>query len=197
MDSHLVSLCGTRVHLIPLSLDHVPALAKVGCDASLWEHIPFPVRNETEMHDYVEEALKARDAGIAIPFATVELMSGIIVGTTRFGNMDMKNRRVEIGWTWVAPAWQRTVINTEAKYLMLVHAFDTLGCNRVEFKTDALNSRSRKAIERLGAQEEGTLRRHMVTATSRLRDTVYYSIIREEWPAVRSRFEKLLLPRQA
>lgn len=108
------------------------------------------------------------------------------MGSTRFANADPGNRRVEIGWTWLGRAFQRTALNTEAKLLMLGHAFDQLGCLRVELKTDALNARSRAAIRRLGAVEEGTLRRHMITSTGRVRDTVYYSVLREEWPAVRA-----------
>jgi RimJ/RimL family protein N-acetyltransferase len=127
-----------------------------------------------------------------MPFATIELASGRPIGSTRYGNVDLFNKRVEIGWTWVAPAWQRRAVNTEAKLLMLNHAFGRLGCNRVEFKTDSLNTQSRNALLGIGAVEEGTLRDHMVTESGRLRHSVYFSIIAPEWPAVRRRLEERL-----
>jgi RimJ/RimL family protein N-acetyltransferase len=122
----------------------------------------------------------------------VERVSGQLIGSTRFMNIDQPNRRVEIGSTWIAPAWQRTAINTEAKYLMLRHAFEQWNCIRVELKTDALNQKSRNAILRIGAKEEGTLRRHLVTWTGRVRDTVYFSILDSEWPEVKARLEAKL-----
>lgn len=118
---------------------------------------------------------------------------GKVVGSTRFGNIDLKNRKLEIGWTWVSRPWQRTAVNTEAKLLMLTYAFEQLRCIRVEFKTDALNLASRKAIARLGAKEEGVLRRHMITETGRFRDSVYFSILDDEWPAIKRRLEDGLL----
>jgi RimJ/RimL family protein N-acetyltransferase len=123
---------------------------------------------------------------------TIEKGSGTIVGSTRFGGMDATHRRVEIGWTWIVREWRRTAVNTEAKYLMLRHAFEVLGCNRVEFKTDELNERSRTALRRLGAREEGVFRNHMVTVSGRVRNTVYYSIINSEWPEVKIRLEEKL-----
>lgn len=127
-----------------------------------------------------------------MPFAIVELASGTVVGSTRYGNIDRANRRVEIGWTWIGRPWQRTAVNTESKYLLLRHAFETLGCIRVEFKTDALNERSRQALLRIGAKEEGIFRSHVVTSTGRIRDSVYFSIIDREWPAVKTRLEAML-----
>jgi RimJ/RimL family protein N-acetyltransferase len=146
------------------------------------------------MRDYIDSALAAQAAGTAIPFATVERASGRVVGSTRFMNIDVANRRVEIGATWIAKPWQRTAINTEAKYLMLRHAFETLGCVRVELKTDALNLRSRAAILRIGAREEGTLRQHMVTWRGRLRDSVYFSILDSEWAGVKGDLEAKFKP---
>jgi RimJ/RimL family protein N-acetyltransferase len=122
----------------------------------------------------------------------VERSSGRVIGSTRFMNIDRVNRRVEIGSTWIAPAWQRTAVNTEAKYLMLKHAFEVWGCVRVELKTDALNQQSRDAILRLGAKEEGTLRKHLLTWTGRIRDSVYFSILDTEWPEVKARLDKKL-----
>jgi RimJ/RimL family protein N-acetyltransferase len=144
------------------------------------------------MASYVEQALAQQASGGALPFATVERASGTVVGSTRFHTVEPEQPRVEVGYTWLAPRWQRTGINTEAKYLMLRHAFEALGCQRVEFKTDAQNARSRAAILGIGAREEGTLRQHMVTASGRLRDSVYFGIIASEWPAVRARLEDRL-----
>jgi RimJ/RimL family protein N-acetyltransferase len=138
------------------------------------------------MQRYAEAALADAARGPALPFAQVDVASGRVVGSTRLGNWAREHRRIEIGWTWVARPWQRTALNTEAKLLLLTHAFEALGCERVELKTDALNARSRSAILRLGAVEEGTLRRHMITDGGRVRDTVYFSILAEEWPTVRA-----------
>jgi len=177
---------GPWVRLEPLSEAHVDALVRVGLDARIWERSPFGVADAAGMAAYVREALAERDRGAALPFATVERATGTVVGSTRFGNIDEANRRVEIGWTWLGPQWWRTGINTDAKRRMLGQAFETWGCARVEFKTDAVNERSRAAIERLGARFEGILRHHMVTRTDRMRDSAIYSILADEWPNVRS-----------
>lgn len=187
-----VTLEGARVRLVPLGSEHVDALAAVGLDPELWAWTVSRVRSAGEMRTYVEAALAEQRRGVALPFATVEKEGGRVVGSTRFGNASLYDGRVEIGWTWIAPARQRSFVNTEAKLLMLRHAFEVLGCVRVELKTDALNARSRAAIARLGAVEEGTLRRHMITASGRVRDTVYYSVVEAEWPAVRARLEERL-----
>ena len=183
------------MRLVPLDLAHVDALAAIGLDEEIWRWMPYRVRNRDGMRRLVEDALSARRAGTAIPFATTLRESGAIVGTTRYMNIDLANKRVEIGGTWIAPAWQRTRVNTEAKFLMLKHAFERMGCRRVEFKTHALNARSRAAIARLGATEEGTLRRHMVQEDGSSRDSVYFSIIDDEWPEVKRRLEARLAAR--
>jgi RimJ/RimL family protein N-acetyltransferase len=144
------------------------------------------------MRGYVELALDELRRGASMPFVTTLKETGQIIGSTRYMNIDIKNRRVEIGCSWIGKPWQRSAVNTEAKYLMLRHAFDTLGCKRVELKTDALNERSRNAILRIGAKQEGILRRHTLTDTGRMRDTVYFSILDDEWPAVRARLEQRL-----
>ena len=187
-----VTLEGKHVRLEPLSLAHHAALCEAGLDEDLWRWIAAPVRTPEEMRAYIETALSEQAAGRALPFATIERASGRAIGSTRYGNIDRPNRRVEVGWTWIARPWQRTAVNSEAKYLMLRHAFETLGCIRVELKTDSLNQRSRKAILRIGAQEEGTFRNHMITASGRIRHTVYYSIVDSEWPAVKVSLEKKL-----
>ena len=185
-------LTGRQVRLEPLSLKHLDGLCAIGLDAPLWQWTTNRLRDREEMRDYIETALDEQQRGVSLPFATLLTATGQTVGSTRFANMDLKNRRVEIGWTWIGVPWQRTAVNTEAKYLMLCHAFETLGCQRVEFKTDALNSRSRQAILRLGAKEEGVLRRHMVTYSGRLRDTGYFSIRDDEWPSVKARLQAKL-----
>jgi RimJ/RimL family protein N-acetyltransferase len=185
-------LDGRHVRLEPLELDHLDGLAEIGLDQRIWRWNPHQVRTRDDMREYIEEALRAQQHGEALPFAIMERDSGLAVGSTRFGNIDPVNRRVEIGWTWLTPSWQRTALNTEAKYLMLSHAFDTWGCARVEFKTDAMNDASRHAILRIGANEEGTLRKHMLTSSGRWRDSVYYSILDTEWPAVRESLKKKL-----
>ncbi|MBR9988491.1 MAG: PhzF family phenazine biosynthesis isomerase [Gemmatimonadetes bacterium] len=171
---------GKHVRLEPLGREHIPALTDIGLDPDLWRWTVTQVGTPQAMADYVESALNDRALGRALPFATLDRATGRVVGCTRFGSIDRHHRRVEIGWTWVGRRWQRTSINTEAKFLMLRHAFDVLDCIRVELKTDALNERSRNAIRRLGATEEGTLRNHMVTDSGRVRDTVYYSIVAED-----------------
>jgi RimJ/RimL family protein N-acetyltransferase len=179
------ALTGVHVHLVPLSHEHVNALCEVGLDPELWRWVPTNVENVDGMRAFVTEALAERDAGRAIPFAQIDATTNRVVGTTRLANIDRTHRRAEIGWTWIGRPWQRTAINTEAKLLLFTYAFGTMGCKRVELKTDALNSQSRTAIARLGAVQEGIFRRHMITSTGRSRDTVYFSVIEEEWPAVR------------
>lgn len=187
-----VTLEGRFVRLEPLSRAHLDGLCAVGLEDEIWRWIPTPVTDREGMRRYVEEALAAQAAGTALPFATVERATGRIAGSTRFGAIERAHRRVEIGWTWLGREFRRTALNTEAKLLMLAHAFEAMGCMRVELKTDALNERSRAAIRRLGATEEGVFRRHMLTAGGRARDTVYYSIVDGEWPEVRARLERLL-----
>ena len=189
-----VTLEGQYIRLEPLSLGHHAQLCKIGLDEELWRWVVQPVRTPEEMRAYIEEALQAQAAGTALPFATVERASGRAIGSTRFGNIDRVNRHVEIGWTWLGLKWQRTAANTEAKYLMLRHAFEQWGCIRVEFKTDSLNAPSRQALLRIGAKEEGIFRNHMITSTGRIRHSVYYSIIDSEWPKLKTHLEKKLSP---
>lgn len=167
-------------------MDHHGALCEVGLDPSLWVWTVGLVKSPQDMREYMIAALDAQAAGTAVPYVTVERASGKVVGSSRFMNIDRANRRVEIGSTWVAPAWQRTVVNSEAKYLMLRHAFETLGCIRVELKTDSLNEQSRRAILRIGAKEEGTFRNHMICYDGRVRHSVYFSITDAEWPTVKA-----------
>jgi N-acetyltransferase len=192
MNIESITLEGTHVRLEPLSLAHHEGLTEVGLDETIWRWSPVPMRTGEEMRAYIEEALAWQERRSALPFATIEKSGGRVIGSTRYANIDELHRRLEIGWTWIAPRWQRTAVNTEAKYLMLRHAFESLGCLRVELKTDSLNERSRNAILRLGAKEEGTFRNHMITSTGRRRHSVFFSIIDSEWPAVKANLEEKL-----
>ncbi len=187
-----VILEGTLVRLVPLTLAHVDALSEVGLDASLWTWTPVRIQDSDGMRAFVEEALAEQRAGSALPFATTLYATGQVIGSTRFMSIVPAHRRVEIGGTWIAPAWHRTRANTEAKYLMLRHAFEEWRCMRVELKTHAQNAKSRAAILRIGAAEEGTLRKHMLHADGSIRDSVYFSIVDEEWPNAKRTLEAML-----
>ena len=177
---------GDRVRMEPLEARHFDELAEFAFGDGVWKWTANIVNTREDLQRYVDRALKEKADGVSLPLATVHCESGCVVGSTRFGNIDRENRKVEIGWTWIDPAWQRTFVNTEAKLLMLTHAFETWKCIRVELKTDALNARSRAAMLRIGAKEEGTLRNHMITESGRYRDSVYFSIIESEWPTVKN-----------
>jgi N-acetyltransferase len=185
-----VVLEGAHVRLEPLTLAHHAGLCEVGLDEDLWRWIPVPVQTSEEMAAYIETALKEQASGVSLPFAQIKKSTGRVIGSTRYGNIERTHHRVEIGWTWIGREWQRSAMNTEAKYLLLRHAFETLGCQRVELKTDSLNQRSRNAILRIGAKEEGVFRNHMITASGRVRHTVYFSVIDSEWPEVKARLEE-------
>jgi len=190
-----IVLEGDFVRLEPMTLEHHAGLTAVGLDPEIWRFTLVVVQTPEEMRGYMDAALELQRGGAALPFVTIERSSGRIVGSTRFGNYDPANRRIEIGWTWIAPRWQRTAINTEAKYLMLSHAFEKLHCVRVELKTDVLNTRSRKAMLRIGAKEEGVLRKHSLVWDGRYRDSIYYSILDDEWATVKQELEKMLIRR--
>ena len=178
---------GPTIRLEPLTLESLDGLCDAGLDPELWRLTVSRIRTRADMLRYLEDALADQRAGQALPFATVWRATGRVIGSTRFGNASPPHRRVEIGWTWLARPWQRTGANTEAKYLMLRHAFEQWGCIRVELKTSALNHRSRAAILRIGAREEGTLRHHMINEDGSLRDSVFFSLLAAEWPEARRR----------
>ena len=186
MNVEPVVLEGKHVRLEPMRVDHLPALCDVGLESSLWKWTGNVVESTADIEVYVRNAISERDRGTALPFVTIERASGKVVGSTRFGNIDVLNLKAEIGWTWISPQWQRSVINTEAKLLMLTHAFETWKCIRVELKTDANNKVSQKAIKRIGGVKEGILRNHMITETGRYRDSVYFSIIESEWESAKA-----------
>jgi N-acetyltransferase len=189
-----LTLEGSVARLEPIRHEHAELFweaAKVDLE-EIFRWIPYSMKTAEDFQRLVEKAFDEQERGESVVFATIERSSGRVIGSTRFMNIDRVNRRVEIGSTWIAPAWQRTRVNTEAKYVMLRHAFEVWGCMRVELKTDALNQKSRDAILRIGAKEEGTLRRHLITWTGRVRDTVYFSILDSEWPEVKARLEAKL-----
>ena len=187
-----ITLEGQYVRLEPLSMDHYSALCECSLDDELWRWIPFPVHTPDEMRAYIQQFLKFRDEGSALPFATIYKPTNQLAGSTRYLSIDKPHHSLEIGSTIIGKRWQRTVVNTEAKYLMLRHAFEILGCIRVQFQTDALNTPSRNAILRLGATQEGIFRNHKICADGRVRNTIYFSITDEEWPAVKANLEAKL-----
>jgi RimJ/RimL family protein N-acetyltransferase len=185
-----VTLATDRLTLRPLSLADVPALGGAAGDGELWEKKTTTVPRREGFEAYVQKALELQASGLALPFATVVNDGNRVVGSTRYMNVDAANHRVEIGTTWIAKSWQRTFVNTHAKFLMLRHAFEGLDCLAVEIRTHARNDQSRAAIERLGAKLDGILRQHMIMPDGHVRDTAVYSIVREEWPTVKASLER-------
>jgi N-acetyltransferase len=194
-----ITLEGSVVLLEPIRRDHAAIFWDIAKDDldNIFQWIPYRMKSPDDFQQVVDKAMAEQERGESMVFATLERKSGRVIGGTRFMNIDRTNRRVEIGSTWIAPAWQRTAVNTEAKYLMLSQAFDVWQCIRVELKTDALNQKSRSAILRIGAKEEGTLRRHVITWTGRVRDSVYFSILDLEWPEVKANLEAILARRSS
>lgn len=187
-----VELRGERIALEPLSARHLPGLAAAIEDGQLWRIPVTLVPRPDELDEFLKQAEERYAVQQERAFATVDLASGTIVGSTRFMAINRHNRRVEIGFTFLAQRWQRSYVNTEAKYLMLRHAFEVWACNRVELLTDVLNVKSRAAILRLGAKEEGVMRSHMIMRDERVRDSALYSVVAAEWPAVKSGLEAKL-----
>jgi RimJ/RimL family protein N-acetyltransferase len=184
-----VTLQGSIVRLEPLTADHAEGLAEVGLDPVVWRWTIARPKSVDDIRAWIEAALAAQRAGTELPFATVDQASGRPIGSSRFLTIVPEHRRLEIGWTWVAPPWQRRGANQEAKYLQLRHAFEDLGANRVEFKTDARNEKANPALLSIGATFEGTFRNHMIMPDETLRHSNYYSVTVEEWPAVRAMLE--------
>ncbi|MGC2822854.1 MAG: GNAT family protein [Pseudolabrys sp.] len=187
-----VLITGARVALEPLALRHLDDLAIAGADEAIWRWLPTAHHQPGSMRSFIESALMAQQRRAALPFATIDLPTRKAVGSTRYHHVDTEHRRLEIGVTWIGTGHQRSHINTEVKLLQLWYAIEVLRCRRVELKTDVNNAKSRAAILRIGATEEGIFRKHMLYADGRNRDNVYFSIIDDDWPAVRARLEGML-----
>jgi RimJ/RimL family protein N-acetyltransferase len=197
-DPQPVTLEGVSVRLEPLARRHAEDLFEVGKDETIWPYMPRPpLKSVQDTHAMIDQALEVAAGGTQIPFAIIERTNGKAIGSTRYLDIRPNDRGLEIGWTWVGTAFQRTVMNTECKYLLLCHAFEELGAVRVQLKTDLRNVRSQRAIERLGAVREGVLRKHIVLWDGFIRDTVYYSVIESEWPEVKRRLVQLLQQRSS
>ena len=192
-----ITLEGNGVRLEPLAPSHEAGLAAAASDGRLWELWYTSVPAPQEVSQYIQFALDGQRAGIMLPFAVRELSTNQIVGSTRYHDIVATIDRVEIGWTWYAASWQRTHVNAACKLLLLSHAFDNLGCAVVGLRTDNFNFASQRAIERLGAKRDGVLRHHYARRDGSVRDSVMYSILREEWPDVRKNLEFRLGPRAA
>jgi RimJ/RimL family protein N-acetyltransferase len=193
MDIRQITLAGRHVRLEPLDLDrHWDGLRAVGLEPELWLHTTAVVRDDAELRRYLETAIDERDRGVSLPFATIQRGSGRVAGSTRFANIVHDHKRVEIGWTWLGSEFQRTALNTEAKYLMMRHAFEVWGCMRVELKTGRTNLKSQNAMLRLGLVQEGVFRKWMYNETGTPRDTMWFSCIDDEWPAMKARLEGML-----
>jgi RimJ/RimL family protein N-acetyltransferase len=188
-----VTLSTRLVRLEPLSEAHVPDLCAVGLEESIWLYMRYGiVRTEADMRRWVRMILEWQQRGTDLPFAVIWLESGRAVGCTRYLNINPADRNLEIGGTWYGREYQGTLVNPSCKYLLLKHAFETLGCVRVQFKADARNLRSQRALERIGAVREGVLRNHMILEDGHIRDSVFYSILPGEWPQVKARLEGIL-----
>jgi RimJ/RimL family protein N-acetyltransferase len=182
-------LTGQHARLAPLSQDHLNDLQDAASDGRLWELFFTSVPSPENLMTWFKVATEQRDKGLALPFTVFDQIKNKVIGATRYCNIDSTNKRLEIGYTWYAQSYQRSVINTECKLLLLTHAFEMLDCNAVEFRTDWFNQRSQKAIERLGAKRDGVLRSHMILPDGRVRDTVVYSILKHEWAGVKANLE--------
>jgi RimJ/RimL family protein N-acetyltransferase len=188
-----VVLEGSRVRLEPLAAEHFADLARVAFDPALWQWTIMGPQDEAGLRRWFDAALTNAKSGSEVPFATIDRASGSAIGSSRFLSIVPEHRRLEIGWTWVASAFQRTGANREAKLLQLTHAFETLGANRVEFKTHSRNDQSRKALAGIGATFEGVFRNHMVMPDGSIRHSAYFSVIAEEWPELKARLEASLV----
>jgi RimJ/RimL family protein N-acetyltransferase len=193
MNIHPITLTGRVARLEPLSESHIPDLTIAAGDESIWRFMVYGnITTEEKMRGWVQFLLAEGARGTDLSFAVLHIESGRAIGVTRYLNINSPDRALEIGGTWYAVAYQRTAINTECKYLLLEHAFERLGCVRVQFKTDARNQTSQRAIERIGAVKEGVLRKHVVLPDGFIRDSIFYSIIDSEWPTVKAGLEARL-----
>ena len=193
MNIEPVQLTGERAELVPMAEEHAPGLYESGNDPDVWRYMPvWRMESVEDARKIIREMLQGQAAGTALPFTILDRDTGCIAGSTQLFDISVPHRQGEIGWTWLTPTAQRTRINTECKYLLLRHAFETMGMIRVQLKTDARNERSQRAMERIGAVREGILRRHRILPDGFVRDSVYYSVIAEEWPQTKAHLERLL-----
>ncbi|MCX7219935.1 MAG: GNAT family protein [Burkholderiales bacterium] len=192
MSISTVRLSGSHVQLEPLTNEHLSAIQSAASDGELWKLFFTTVPSTANTQQWLDTALEMQRQEKAIPFAVRSLLSGEIIGSTRYCNIDQNNKRLEIGYTWYAKRVQRSAVNTECKLLLLSHAFEVLSCNAVEFRTDWFNRASQAAIERLGAKRDGVLRNHTILPDGRVRDTVVYSILQNEWPGVKKNLQFML-----
>ena len=193
-----VVLTGRYIRLEPLSHDHAADLRIAGSDPGVWQFMPCgPFREGAGIDELITDALAQATTGVQVPFAIIHKESGAAIGSTRYLEIRRRDRALEIGWTWIAPAHQRTPVNTECKLLLLEHAFETLGAVRMQLKTDTRNQRSQTAIARIGARQEGVLRKSLIMSDGFIRDTVYFSIVRDEWPKAKRRLQDMLEARSA
>ena len=182
-----ITLVGQSIRLEPLRMDHAPSLASAGMHAELWRLQPAPITTEDDMRGYVQAALDDQQRGSGLPFVIVHTATSEVIGSTRYLDVSPQHFRLEIGASWLTPAHQRSGANTEAKLLLLSHAFEALGIKRVVFKTEVLNEQTRKALARIGAVEDGIFRQHQYTTAGRARDMVYFSILENEWLSVKAK----------
>ncbi|MGM7700323.1 GNAT family N-acetyltransferase [Pseudalkalibacillus sp. Hm43] len=188
-----VTLQGRRVTIRPMERDDINDLFEAGKDSEIWTYMPMDITSREDMETLVHQALQDKEAGTAFPFVIYDHEQEKLVGSTRFLNISEKDRHLEIGWTWLSPSVWRSQVNTQCKYLLLKHCFENLSTVRVQLKTDARNIRSQNAIDRIGGIREGVLRKCKIMHNGHVRDTVYYSILDEEWPRVREKIEKKLV----
>ena len=188
-----VTLIGKHARLEPMNEAHIPGLAEIGVGQTFWDYMLYGNMNtQADMANWVRDILSRAARGTDLPFVAIHLESGRVAGATRYLNIMPNDRGLEVGGTWYGLDFQRTAVNTECKYMLLTHAFETLGCIRVQIKTDSLNVRSQKAIERIGAVKEGVLRNHMILPNGRIRHSVFYSILDTEWSEVKSRLSDFM-----
>ena len=193
MDIQRITLTGKHVRLEPLDEKHIAGLAEIGRGHDFWKFMLYgEMKTEADFRYFVDDLLAREKKGTDLPFTVIHLATGRVAGSTRYLNIDRPNRGLEVGGTWYGPEFQRTAVNTECKYLLLTHAFETLKVIRAQIKTDSLNVRSQAAIERIGAVKEGVLRNHMITPDGRFRDSVFYSILDSEWAGVKKKLEEML-----
>lgn len=191
-----ITLFGRIVRLEPLSEEHIPDLAIAGGDEQIWQYMLYGnITSEANMQAWVKDILTRHDKGTDLPFAVIHQETNRGIGATRFLDIRPEHRGVEIGGTWYGVDYQRTAVNTECKYLMMMHAFETWNCIRVQFKTDSRNTRSQRALKRIGAKYEGILRKHLITPSGYIRDSIYYSVTNSEWPEIKTNLELLLRSR--